>query len=135
MKKMVFVFPIALIILSCSKNKEVNKGLYLGKWELTKTISNGFAVDTLYSKNNGNTITLNNDNNFITTILNRDTAYTTNDIYKFENGNACGETSAVPILILQKGGAYVAIVQDTLLSLSTKECADYSHTDYYRKIN
>lgn len=133
----IFLFVLfCVLLISCKKNNEVNKGAYLGKWELTETISNGVIGLLHYEKGNGNTVSFENNGNFTQTIVSADTSYSNIYTYTLEMGNGCETNqSLVPILKLSNGQMQIATIEDTLLSLRPRDCIDLYVTSVYRKLN
>ncbi len=136
MKNRFFALSVALLLFSCKKDKEVNNVPYSGKWELTKTLSNGVVGIFYYKEGNGNTVLFDNSGNFARTIVSVDTSYSDQYTYRLEKGkgNGCQVEETVPILKLSNGEVYIATIQDTLLSIRSRECIDLGTTNLYRKI-
>lgn len=136
MKILLFIL-FCVLLFSCKKDNEINKNPYLGKWELAKTTSNGFVGIFYYSPGNGNTVSFDNNSKFTQTIVSPDTSYSNTYNYTLERGNrvGCGtEEPSVILLKLSNGQIQVAVIQDTLLLLQSRECTDINVATFYRKI-
>ena len=137
MRKALTLLMISFCFLfSCKKDNEISKGPYLGTWELTKSLSNGVVGIFYYKEGNGNTISFDNSGNFTRTIVSIDTSYSNHYNYSLDKGkgSGCQVEETVPILNLSNGEVYIATIQDTLLSIRSRECIDLGTTNLYRKI-